>query len=162
MKKGLSAYFSGAAGLVLAFVVSAGGQVHSPAAAKNTVSADDAPRREPDGPEPLRVRDVLPVRGDDERRPHGVRGQQPREARGEEEVRVDDVGPEAPCGPDGPGRELRVAELAAAAAVEHDPLELVPARCQLALEPLDEDAEVRRGRGGIHLGDEQDAHRRII
>ena len=55
-----------------------------------------------------------------------------------------------------------MAQLAAAAAVEHDPLELVPARGQLALEPLDEDAEVGRRRGGVHLGDEQDAHRRII
>ena len=53
-------------------------------------------------------------------------------------------------------------QLAAAAPVEYDPLELVPARRELPLESLDEDAEVgRRGRR-IHLGDEQDAHRRII
>ena len=53
-------------------------------------------------------------------------------------------------------------QLAAAAPIEHGALELVPPRGELALEPLHEDAEVGRRRGGIHLGDEQDAHRRII
>jgi hypothetical protein len=53
-------------------------------------------------------------------------------------------------------------QLAAAAAVDHHPRELVPARRQLALEPLHEDAEVGRRRRGIHLGDKEDAHRRII
>jgi hypothetical protein len=55
-----------------------------------------------------------------------------------------------------------VAPLAAAAAVDHDPFELVPALGQLALEPLHEDAEVRCGLGRVHLRDEEDAHRRII
>ena len=53
-------------------------------------------------------------------------------------------------------------QLPAAAAVEHDALELVPARGELPLEALDEDAEVGRRRRRIHLRDEQNAHRRII
>ena len=100
--------------------------------------------------------------GDDQRCPRGESRQQPREAGREEEVRVDDVRPEPPRGPHRTGTELRVAQLAAAAPVEHDPLDLVPARSQLALQPLDEDAEIGRLGGGVHLGDEQDAHRRII
>ena len=75
---------------------------------------------------------------------------------------IDDIGPEAPRRRDGAQPEPSVPELAAAAPVEHDPLELVTQRRELALEPLDEDAEIGRGRGGIHLRDEQDAHRRII
>ena len=108
------------------------------------------------------VRDVLPVGGDDQRCPRGESREQPREAGREEEVRVDDVRPEAPRGPHRTGGELRVAQLAAAAPVEHDPLDLVPARRQLALQALDEDAEVGRLGGGVHLRDEEDAHRRII
>ena len=55
-----------------------------------------------------------------------------------------------------------MAQLAAAAPIEHDALEDVPPRRQLALQALDEDAEVGRRRRGVHLGDEEDAHRRII
>jgi hypothetical protein len=77
-------------------------------------------------------------------------------------VRVDDIRLEAPRRLHRTGTELRVAQLAAATPVEHDPLDLVPARSQLALETLDENAEVGRLGGGVHLGDEQDAHRRII
>jgi hypothetical protein len=55
-----------------------------------------------------------------------------------------------------------MAKLAAAAAVEHDPLQLVPALRERPLEIPDEDSEIRRGRRRIHLGDKQDAHRRII
>ena len=77
-------------------------------------------------------------------------------------MRVDDVRAEAACGADRTQREARVPQLPAAAAVEHDALDLVPARGQLPLEALHEDAEVRRGGRRIHLGDEQNAHRRII
>ena len=122
----------------------------------------DATRRRADERVLGQVGDVLPVRGDDERRPRGPCREQPREAGRKEEVRVDDVGPKPPRGPHRPAREPRVAQLAAAAAVEHDPLEDVPARRQLALQALDEDAEIGGRRGGVHLGDEQDAHRRII
>jgi hypothetical protein len=46
--------------------------------------------------------------------------------------------------------------------VDDDSLERVPARGQLPLEPVDEDAEIG-GRGRrVHLRDEQDSHRRII
>jgi hypothetical protein len=55
-----------------------------------------------------------------------------------------------------------VTQLAAAAPVEHDPFDEVSPRRQLALQALDEDAEVRGRRRGVHLGDEEDAHRRII
>ena len=55
---------------------------------------------------------------------------------------VDDIRPEAPRSPHGSAREPRVAQLAAAAPVEHDPLEDVPSRRQLALQALDEDTEV--------------------
>ena len=122
----------------------------------------DPPRRPADEGVLGQVGDVLAVRGDDERRPRSAGREQRSEPGREEEVRVDDVGPEAPRRPHRAGRQPRVAELRAAAAVEHDPLELVPARRERPLEPLDEDAEIGRRRGGVHLGDEQDAHRRII
>jgi hypothetical protein len=77
-------------------------------------------------------------------------------------VRVDDVGPEAARGAHRAGGESRVSQLGAAAPVEHDALELVPALGERALEALDEDAEVGRRSRGVHLGDEQDPHRRII
>ena len=77
-------------------------------------------------------------------------------------MRVDDVGPEATRRPHRTGRQPCVTELRAAAAVEHDALELVPARSERPLEPLDEDAEIGCRRGGVHLGNEQDAHRGII
>ena len=108
------------------------------------------------------VRDVLPVRGDDERSPRGESGEEPGEAGREEEMGVDDVRPEPPRRADRTGSELRVTQLAAAAPVEHDPLDVVPARGQLPLQPLDEHAEIRRRCGRVHLRDEQDAHRRII
>ena len=77
-------------------------------------------------------------------------------------MRVDDIGTEAAGGADRAQREPQVAELPAAAAIEHDALDLVAACGELPLEPLHEDAEVgRRGRR-IHLRDEEDAHRRII
>ena len=108
------------------------------------------------------IGDVLAVRGDDERRARRTRREQRAEPGRKEEVGVDDVGPEPPRRPHRTRREPRVTQLAAAAPVEHDPLELVPARRERALESLDEDAEIGRRSGRIHLGNEQDAHRRII
>ena len=93
------------------------------------------------------MRDVLAVRGDDERRPDGPCRDERPEAGRNEEVRVDDIGPEAAGAPGSRAREPQVAQLAAAAAIENDPLDLVAARGELALEPLHEDAEVGR-RGG--------------
>ena len=51
-----------------------------------------------------------------------------------------------------------VPHLAAAAPVEHGASHVVAERHELALEIANEDAEVRVGRPGIHLGDEQDPH----
>ena len=48
--------------------------------------------------------------------------------------------------------------LAAAAAVEHRALDLVPERGELPLEALRRNAEVGLLGGGVHLRDEQDAH----
>ena len=89
------------------------------------------------------------MRRDDERSAGGTRRERAGEARGEEKVRVDDVRAETARGPDRPLREPEVAELAAAAAIDDDPLDHVLARHELPLEPLDEDAEVRRRRGRV-------------
>ena len=58
-------------------------------------AADDQPRRRPDARNPADVRDVLAVSGDDER---CASEESAPEARRNEEVRVDDVGPEPPRG----------------------------------------------------------------
>ena len=99
------------------------------------------------------VRDVLPVRGDDERR---ARRERRREARRDEEVRVDDVGPEAPRGADGVADESEVAPPSSGRAVDDGALDLVPPRDELALEVGDEDSEVRVVRARVHLRDEED------
>ena len=75
---------------------------------------------------------------------------------------VDDVRAEAAGGADRAQRQACMPKLPAAAPVEHDALDLVPARGQLPLEALHEDAEVRCGGRRIHLRDEKNAHRRII
>ena len=98
------------------------------------------------------VADVPPVRGDDERRATGERGDQPG---GNEEVRVDHVGPARGVRP---ARESQVAELPARTRVEDGQLDLVAARLELVLDLRDERPEVRRVGPGVHLGDEQDAH----
>ena len=86
---------------------------------------NDAPNERPDERILGRIGDVLAVRGD-ERRPDGPRGDERTEAGRKEEVCVDDVRPEATSGADGAQREAHVAELAAAAAIEDDPLDRVP------------------------------------
>ena len=123
---------------------------------------DDPSRRRADERILGQVRDVLPVRRDDERRPRCTRREQRAEPGRKEEVGVDDVRPEAPRRENGSPRQPRVAQLAAAAPVEHDPLELVPTGRERPFQALDEDAEVGGSGRRIHLGDEQDAHRRII
>jgi ABC-2 type transport system ATP-binding protein len=70
-------------------------------------------------------------------------------------VRVDDVGPR---GPDRAARELEVAELSAGPRVEDGALDDVPASRERMLDLRDERAEVRRGRTGIHLRDEENPH----
>ena len=124
----------------------------------------DPPGGRPDERILGQVRDVLPVGGDDERCPRGESRQQPREAGREEEVRVDDVRPEAPRGPHRPGSELRVAQLAAAAPVEHDPSRS-RARAPSARAP---GPGRRRRKSGAPPAEgyiwetSEDAHRRII
>jgi hypothetical protein len=77
------------------------------------------------------VRDVLPVRGDDQR---SARRECSREAGRYEEVRVDDIGMEAACLAPGIAKESEVTALPAAARVDDGALDLVAARDQLGLE----------------------------
>ena len=99
------------------------------------------------------VRDVLAVRGDDERRARRERG---GEAGGNEEVRVGDVGMEARAARARVADEREVAASAATSRVDDGPLDLVAARDELALEVRDEDPEVRVVRPRVHLRDEED------
>ncbi|MEZ5098984.1 MAG: hypothetical protein R3C15_04115 [Thermoleophilia bacterium] len=89
------------------------------------------------------------------------RGRSDRAGR-EEEVRVDDVGAEAPRRADRIDPEAREPGLAAGPAVDNGALELVAEPAQLALELPDEDAEVRVVAARVHLRDEQDAHAGIL
>ena len=111
-------------------------------------------RRRPDRAAAARVLDVLPVGGDDER---GAAGEGGEQARRDEEVRVDDVGAEGVRRPQHVDGEPRVT-VAASAAVDDGPRELVAARLERVLQRRDERAELRRVRPGVHLGDEQDPH----
>jgi hypothetical protein len=117
-------------------------------------ASDDEPGRGGHAGHRADVPHVAAVRRDDERRVRGERGDQPAR---NEEVRVHDIGARRP---ESAPSELEVAALAAGAPVEHRPLDGVAARLELRGQPLDEHAEVRVGRPGIHLGDEQDAHGR--
>ena len=103
------------------------------------------------------VRDVLAVRGDDERRARRERG---GEARRYEEVRVGDIGIEAPRRAGGVSEQPQVPTPPARARVDDRALDLVPACDELVLEVRDEDAEVRIARAGVHLRDEEDPQRR--
>ncbi len=96
------------------------------------------------------------MRGHHERRAPGERGDQ---SRGDEEVRVDDVGA---LGGERPAGERQVAELPAAARVENGELDLVTASHERPLDLRDEGAEVGRVRPGIHLGDEKDPHKSSV
>src|SRR5581483_1535653 len=98
------------------------------------------------------VADVAAVRGDDERRAAGERGDQPGR---NEEVRVDDV---RPRGAARPPQQLEVAALAARARVEHRELDVVAAVAQRELDLADERPEVGRTRPRVQLRDEQDPH----
>src|SRR5207247_9333990 len=81
-----------------------------------------------------------------------------REPGRNEEMGVDDVWLDFARARTGHARELEVPTLAAAPAVEHGAVELVPPAAQGALDLGDEDAEVRVARAGVHLRDEQDPH----
>ncbi len=116
---------------------------------------DDEVGRGGDAADPADVGDVLAVSGDDERRAGGERG---GEAGRNEEVRVDDVGPEAAGGGARVAGEPEVPCHAAAAAVDDGPLELVPSLRERLLELGDEDAEIGVFGSRVHLRDEQDAH----
>ena len=109
--------------------------------------------RRPDRGRPLGVRHVLAVRGQDGGRPSRERGEQ---ARGDEEVRVDDVRPEPPRRPGDVPREREVSARSPAA-VDDRSGELVAPRGEPALQVGHERAEVGRRRSRVHLRDEQDA-----
>ena len=91
--------------------------------------------------------------GDDEGRIH-LRGE---ETGGDEEVRPDDVGP---AGAAHAPSQLEEPRLATRSMVEHGQLDLVSTLAQGALALRDEDPEVRVVWPRVHLGDEQDPHRR--
>jgi hypothetical protein len=117
-------------------------------------AADGEPGRSTNRARALRVRHVLPVRREDD---GGAAREGSEQPRGDEEVRVDDVRPEAPrCGRD-VVRERQMARLAAAA-VDDRARQLVPPRGEACLELGDEGAEVGCLRPGVHLRDEEDAH----
>ena len=98
------------------------------------------------------------MRGDDERRVRdpGCRGA--RRPGREDEVGVDDVGPELPGGRDGPRGQRAVLRGVPPALVDHDAPEVVPEQLELIGELLHEDAQVGSRRAGIHLRDEKYAH----
>ena len=96
------------------------------------------------------------MRGDDEPGPRRAGRRRRRTPRGEEEVRVHDVGPEAPRQAHRAGREAHV--LRRGAAVWHGVGELVTAPFELVREVGHEDAMLGRSPGRVHLGDEQDSH----
>ena len=102
----------------------------------------------------LGVRNVLAVGGQDGGCPSCDRAEQPRR---NEEVRVDDVRPEASSGPHHVAGEDQVPPVAAPA-VDDRPREVVPALLEPRLEVGHECPQRRRGRPRVHLGDEQDAH----
>ena len=122
-------------------------------------AAHDIPCRRADTWNCSNVAHVLAVRSNHERSPRSEGADQ---AGRNEEVGVDDVGPEAACEREGPGRETEVSAAPALAPVENGTLDLVPSVGELALERRDEDAEVRVCRPRIHLRDEEDPQRRPI
>src|SRR5205085_1412457 len=118
-------------------------------------AADDGAGRGADARIGADVANVAAVRRDDERRPARERGD---EAARDEEVGVDDVGPETAGRGDGAPRESEVPSLAAAPTVEDGALEDVSARGERLLEVADERSQIRVVRAGIHLRDEEDPH----
>ena len=89
----------------------------------------------------------------------GAAEERGREPGGDEKVRVDDV---RLRGTPDLLREPQVALLATAPALRHDALDLMAAIDQRPLDPLDERAQVRVARPGIHLRDEEDLQERPI
>ena len=114
------------------------------------------PGRHPDGCILASVLDVLPMRGDDERRP---RRELPEKTCRDEEVRVDDVRPEPACDAQRVEREREVASPSPRATVDDSPLELVPACNELALEVGHEHPEIGIVGPRVHLRDEKDSQR---
>ena len=110
-------------------------------------AANDAADERPDERILGRVGDVLAVRGDDERRPDGPRGDERTEAGRKEEVRVDDVRPEA-AGAPGRARSAsrRWRSLPPPRRSRTTRSIVVAAGGELALQALHEDAEVGRRR----------------
>jgi hypothetical protein len=102
------------------------------------------------------VRHVLSVRGDDER---SARRERRGQSRGNEEVRVGDVGSKAARRPAGIPHEPDVARASCSPPVDDRPLDLVAPREELVLEVRDENSEIRVVRPRVHLGDEQNPQR---
>ena len=121
-------------------------------------AAHDRPRRQPQR-RAVEVGDVLAVGHDDQRDARGARRRQARRARREEEVREDDVGPEAPRGA---ASRRRVSRAYLAFPPPRCPIAATstswPWATQLAAQRQQEAAEVGLGRRRPHLGHEQDAH----
>ena len=105
------------------------------------------------------VADVAPVRGEDERRPAGERGQRGDPAGGQEEVGVDDVGIALHRVAQRIDREAALLALAAAAVVDDRGQDLVAHGLQGVGDLRDEDAVVRVVRARPHRGHEEDPHR---
>jgi hypothetical protein len=110
-------------------------------------------RRRGDAGDLADVAHVAAVGGHDERSALRERGDQ---ACWDEDVRVDHVGPRRPASG---ARQLEVSALPACATIDHRAVELVASLGERTLQLLDEDAEVRVVRPGVHLRDEEDAHR---
>ncbi len=101
---------------------------------------NDVSCRSPNARDRADVRDVLSVRGYDERR---ARRERRRKSRGDEEVRVDDVGMEAPRYAHCVSEEGEVAPTSSGPRVDDRALDLVSSCDELALEVGHEDPEVR-------------------
>jgi hypothetical protein len=104
------------------------------------------------------VAHVLAVRRDDEPRAYGGRSEPRKRSGRDEEVRVDDVGPEAARRSEGVEGEAPVLRARAAAPIDDGTRDLVTLPLELRLHLAHEGAQVRIGRSGIHLRDEQDPH----
>jgi len=76
-------------------------------------------------------------------------------------VCVHDLRPEVPRRANCIAGESEVSSPSAGSPIDHRPLELVPAGCELALEVGHEDPQVGIVRAGVHLRDEEDSHQWI-
>ena len=104
------------------------------------------------------VADVAAVRGENQVRADPSRREGRSRARGEEEVRVDDVGMKPARLGERASREASVLGRRAAPVVDHHTGDVVSGALELVRELLYEDAEVGSRRARIHLRNEQNTH----